>query len=1112
MSFKIKNFLIIGLPIILAGLFFLASVSVASAAGQGDSAKTYGLSFFRPILQEAEKVAEDFGIDIASATAPDPDYCGTTAMGAMDSVGCSGATPIATISWPSAYPNMDPTNHYAVNISGIGNINVGNVTSYTVSSGLNANTTYSWSVEAYKDASNSWPSSAYGYGGRPNGSFTTGACCTPSCGGCSVSCGGGTQTCTNADCSTYPQPCSTQCCPVNGGCGLTNTCTSGTFSDTADGDCTNNWNCTGSCGGSTASCFTNKSDGTACTSDSNSCTNDTCSAGTCSHPAIGGTHKACSGTTCQSGVANTPTMCTDGCVDNITCGGCITATFNNVVSGIYNSAGTAKIPTINANQSYMIKCDFGAAGTPNIPNNNSGCSFSSYSGTTALFNCTAPSTAQTLPRSCVLNNAAPDYYCSQNQSIGNLTVNAPTCPVGQVNLSLPAITVGQTSVASAPAGFTGGSFQSSNTSYATVSGTTVTGVAVGSANITGANWTYTSTGTTGCALSARAITVTAAPVPTVTLNVNGSHAPSSVTAPANLTVSWTTTNSGLLSICSGAGQGWTGAKAITGGNDSGGNLNGITVGTYTYSITCNRTAGGTITDSVNITVNAGSCPAGQVNLSLTAINVGQTSVASAPAGFTGGTFSSSNTSVATITGGTTVKGIAAGSSNITGTNWTYSSNGATGCALSARALTVTAVPRPHIVLNPTAFTFTGQSGGATPAGQTLRISNTGNATLNWTSSLSRGWCHLSATSGSLAAGNNQNITVTVDAPSNIGSFTCAITVSDANADNSPQTNTLTYTVTAGSCPAGTVNLFFTSINVGQTSAASAPAGFTGGTFSSSNTSVATITGGTTVKGIAAGSSNITGTNWTYSSNGATGCALSGRALTVTSAPPTAINLSYTPSNYCISPPQGVFNWTFSDAGDSQSAYQVQIDDEPNFLAPRVTDSGKIFNSGGSFRPLGTFPYNRTYYWRLMVWDSYGVASNWISPSTVNPAPDPLLPATTIPFRTPLHQFPTVPDIYWAPVTPSANENVVFGAATVCYNTGGSQVACPVAGYHWTFNNANPSVADGVAAPQVQFLSSGASNASLRITDNQGYGATCAAQRSEGVTVQLPLPGWKEISP
>ncbi len=100
----------------------------------------------------------------------------------------------------------------------------------------------------------------------------------------------------------------------------------------------------------------------------------------------------------------------------------------------------------------------------------------------------------------------------------------------------------------------------------------------------------------------------------------------------------------------------------------------------------------------------------------------------------------------------------------------------------------------HINLSPTSFSFSGVSGGATPAGKNLNISNTGNAALNWTGSTNQDWCHLGSGSGSVAAGGNSNVTVSVDAPSNVGSFNCTITISGANADNTPQTATVTYVV------------------------------------------------------------------------------------------------------------------------------------------------------------------------------------------------------------------------------------------------------------------------------------------------------------------------------
>jgi hypothetical protein len=167
----------------------------------------------------------------------------------------------------------------------------------------------------------------------------------------------------------------------NGSCTGTKTCNS---SGTGYGNCSTSGN---TCASATdcknvsvcdtsGSCSvqTNKANGTACTSDSNSCTDDTCSAGTCIHPAISGTHKECSGPTCVS-VANTSLMCTDGCASNVTCsaGNTIDITINgkgtvsSVPSGTpasdctasctkaYTSGQTVTLTPINTSAGYKFK-------------------------------------------------------------------------------------------------------------------------------------------------------------------------------------------------------------------------------------------------------------------------------------------------------------------------------------------------------------------------------------------------------------------------------------------------------------------------------------------------------------------------------------------------------------------------------------------------------------------------------------------------------------------------------------------------------------------------------------------------------------------------------------
>lgn len=66
--------------------------------------------------------------------------------------------------------------------------------------------------------------------------------------------------------------------------------------------------------------------------------------------------------------------------------------------------------------------------------------------------------------------------------------------------------------------------------------------------------------------------------------------------------------------------------------------------------------------------------------------------------------------------------------------------------------------------------------------------------MNWSASTNQNWCHVSPASGSVAAGGRANISVSVDAPSNVGTFACNISISDPNATNSPQNVSVTYRV------------------------------------------------------------------------------------------------------------------------------------------------------------------------------------------------------------------------------------------------------------------------------------------------------------------------------
>ena len=103
-----------------------------------------------------------------------------------------------------------------------------------------------------------------------------------------------------------------------------------------------------------------------------------------------------------------------------------------------------------------------------------------------------------------------------NTATVKITVESqPVCPAGSVVLSSNVVSVKGTVTASAPSGFTGGSFSytpySSLTMYVSISGSTIIGRKVGTTNIIGSGWSH-SNGSTNCPLSGTQLTVTSAPV------------------------------------------------------------------------------------------------------------------------------------------------------------------------------------------------------------------------------------------------------------------------------------------------------------------------------------------------------------------------------------------------------------------------------------------------------------------------------------------------------------------------------------------------------------------------------------------------------------------------
>jgi hypothetical protein len=176
-------------------------------------------------------------------------------------------------------------------------------------------------------------------------------------------------------------------------------------------------------------------------------------------------------------------------------------------------------------------------------------------------------------------------------------------------------------------------------------------------------------------------------------------------------------------------------------------------------------------------------------------------------------------------------------------------------------------------------------------------------------------------------------------------------------------------------------------------------------------------------------------------------------------------------NFCLTPPQEVFSWSFKDEEDcpggcgASEGYDLQIDSDGDFIAtpPEVSIS---CSGGGCGTTRGVdvvsspvanqLAYNTTYYWRVRVQDSNGSFSEWTYP----PSPDENNPDTSPPgdsFATEVHKFPDA-DFTFLPVNHSVGEEIAFYENTTCYDSGNNSIACPVAeaNYIWDFEYVSPS--------------------------------------------------------
>ena len=123
------------------------------------------------------------------------------------------------------------------------------------------------------------------------------------------------------------------------------------------------------------------------------------------------------------------------------------------------------------------------------------------------------------------------------------------------------------------------------------------------------------------------------------------------------------------------------------------------------------------------------------------------------------------------------------------------------CNIRSRTVTTSNVPNPALSLSTTSLAFTAPQGGGHVNYQTPQleetqhvwVKNTGGGSLNWTASSGAGWLRVSPTSGSLAAGDSAQVSITKDqitATFTTSTYNGGVTFSDGS-NNHPLDVTLT---------------------------------------------------------------------------------------------------------------------------------------------------------------------------------------------------------------------------------------------------------------------------------------------------------------------------------
>jgi hypothetical protein len=246
------------------------------------------------------------------------------------------------------------------------------------------------------------------------------------------------------------------------------------------------------------------------------------------------------------------------------------------------------------------------------------------------------------------------------------------------------------------------------------------------------------------------------------------------------------------------------------------NTGGLSNGTYTGTITISSSNASNSPQNVNVTLTISEKPPPAISVTPTSLTFSGKEGGSNPSSQSirisnsgEGTLSYSITDDAnwlsvspdsgTSTGGenshtvsVNISGIGEGS--YTGSISISDSNASNSPQTVSVALTISKDLPPEISVSLTSLEFSAEEGGSNPSSKSIGIRNSGQQTLNYTISDDAAWLSVSPGSGSSTGGENSH-TVSVDISGlGAGDYTGEITITDSNASNSPQTVSVTLTI------------------------------------------------------------------------------------------------------------------------------------------------------------------------------------------------------------------------------------------------------------------------------------------------------------------------------